>query len=134
MKSIKKRFKSLLAEIELVAGELELMSSDLLLLDDVRQIADKILSACETLRLQAAELKKADFSEGIAGAEALSQLEEIADIDAVSLLEDRFFAELKNQADSNIGVFLQQWLDKIDERYTKLVELIQQLTALPDEE
>ena len=134
MKSIKKRFKLILTEIEQAADELAGLSADLSLLGEIQQTAGKVLNACVALRAQIAELKKAEFREGIADAEALSQLDEIVDIDAVSALEDRFFAELKNHADSQIGEFLQQLLDKIDKRYTKMVGLIQQLSGLLDEE
>jgi len=45
-----------------------------------------------------------------------------------------FFAELGNHADSGAGEFLQQLLEKIDKRYTKMIERIQQLSALLDED
>ncbi|MDD1622468.1 MAG: hypothetical protein LUQ11_13415 [Methylococcaceae bacterium] len=134
MKSIKKRFKQLLAEIEQSASELAVLSADLELLSEIRRMANQVSKACEALRLETSKLKKANFSEGIADAETLAQLDEIVDIDAISALEDRFFAELQNQADSDIGEFLQQLLDKIDKCYTKMVENIQQLSALLEEE
>lgn len=134
MKSIKKRFKSLLAEIEQLASELGLLCADLPLLSEMQQTAGKILHACEDLSSQVSELKKAAFRDGIAEAEALAELEEMVDSDAISGLEDRFFAELDNHADSGAGEFLQQLLEKIDKRYTKMVEHIQQLSALLDEE
>ena len=133
MKSIKKRFKLLLTEIDQTANELALLCADLPLLSEIHQLAGKVLSANETLRLEISELKKAEFREEIAESEALAALDEIADTDAISLLEERFFAEHDNHADG-IGEFLQQLLDKIGNIYTKMVENIQQLTALPDEE
>ena len=134
MKSIKKRFKQSLDAIEQSASELAVLSTDLELLSEIHQTAIQVSSACEALRSRVSELKKADFREGIADAEALSELDEIADTDAISALEDRFFAAQTNQADSGIGEFLQQLLDKIDKRYTKMLENIQQLSALLDEE
>jgi hypothetical protein len=134
MKSIKKRFKLLLAEIEQLASELGLLCADLSLLSEMQQTADKILRACEDLSSQVSELKKAAFRDGIAEAEALAELEEMVDSDAISGLEDRFFAELGNHADSGAGEFLQQLLEKIDKRYTKMIERIQQLSALLDED
>lgn len=134
MKSIKKRFKQLLAEIEQSASELAVLSADLELLSGIHQTANQVSSACEALRLSVSELKKADFREGIADAEALSQLDEIADTDAISMLEDRLFAARGNHTDSGIGEFLQQMLDKIDQCHTKMVENIQQLSALLDDE
>jgi hypothetical protein len=134
MKSIKKRFKQLLAEIEQSANELAVLSADLELLSDIHQTAIQVSNACEALRLKVSELKKADFRESIFDAEALSELDEIADTDAISALEDRLFAAQANHADSGIGEFLQQLLNKIDKCYTKMVENIRQLCALPDEE
>lgn len=133
MKSIKKRFKQLLAEIDRSAQELALLSADLDLLCELRQTVDQVANACAALSAQASELKKQEFRDGIAGSDALSQLEEMIDIDAISALEDRLFAALDNHADSGIGEFLQQLLAKIDSRYTAMIENIQQLNALLEE-
>jgi hypothetical protein len=134
MKSIKKRFKQLLAEIEQSANKLAVLSADLELLSGIHQTADQVSSACEALRLRVSELKKTEFREGVADAEALSRLDEMVDTDAISALEDRLFAAQGNHADSGIGEFLQQLLDKIDKCYTEMVENIQQLCALLDNE
>jgi len=134
MKSIKKRFKLLLAELTDAANELALLSADLSLLQEIREIAEKVLAASLTLSQETARLNKSEFAEEIAGCEALALLEELVDNDAVSTLEDVFFAELANHADSRIGEFLQQLLDKIDKRYAKILENIQQLSALLEEE
>lgn len=134
MKSIKKRFKQLLAELADTANELALLSADLSLLQEIQEIARKVLAASQTLSLRAAQLNKAEFVDEIADCEALALLEELIDNDAVSTLEDVFFAELENHADSRIGEFLQQLLEKIDKRYTKILENIQQLSSLLEEE
>lgn len=134
MKSIKKRFKLLLADIKQSANELAVLSADLPLLADIQQITDKVLLACATLEQQASELKKAEFIGGIADSEALAELDEIADTDTISSLEEHLFAELNNHADSAVGEFLQQMLDKLESRHARLLGNIQQLCALLDEE
>ena len=134
MKSIKKRFKLLLADIKQSADELALLSSDLPLLSNIQRIANSVLNAEKELSRKASKLDKKEFIEGIADAEELSELEAIVDIDAISGLEDRFFAELADQDGSSAGDFFQQLLEKIDKSYTRMIEDIQQLSALPDEE
>ena len=134
MKSNKKRFKSLLMEISLSANELALLSADLTLLSEIQHVAKQVLSSVTALNLQIAELNKAEFRDGIADAQALSALEEIVDLDAISILEDCLFAEQKNLEGSGIGEFLQQILEKFDKRYSRMIEDIQQLSALLEEE
>lgn len=134
MKSIKKRFKQLLAEIDRSAQTLLVLSADLDLFSEIHQTGERIAEACAALSEQASNLKKVEFRDGIAGAEALSQLEEFVDTDAISALEDRLFAALENQAEDSIGEFLQQLLEKFDRHYSAMVENIQQLSALLDEE
>jgi hypothetical protein len=130
MKSIKKRFKLLLAELHEAAYDLALLSSDLSLLAEIQQTAHHILTAVATLNEQTVALKKEQFREHIAESRAFAELEEIIDIDLISRLEEQFFKVETNQDNSQIGQFLQQLLDKIDRRFTKITTLIQQLTAL----
>lgn len=134
MKSIKKRFKEILIAINSSATELARISEGLTLLSDLKQIAEKVLSAEAALNSQIIDLKKAEFREGIADSEALSVLEEIVDNDVISTLEERFFAELNNHADNGIGEFLQQLLEKIDNRHAQMLSKIQSLLALLDDE
>jgi hypothetical protein len=93
-----------------------------------------VISAEAALNLQIADLKKAEFRDGIADSEALSELEELIDNDTISTLEERFFSELDNHADSGIGEFLQQLLEKIDKTHAEMLINIQNLIALLDEE
>ena len=134
MKSIKKRFKLFVSEIVESANQLAVISADLALLSEIQELAAKVLRANATLSLLGSALKKDDFVLGIADSQALAELEELIDIDAVSSLEERLFAALNNQDDQGVGEFLQQFLEKIDKSYTKMLTDIQQLTALLDEE
>jgi hypothetical protein len=130
MKSIKRRFKRVLKDIEKSASELLLISADLTLLAQIHQLAEQVSKAEAELRKAASELKKEDFQEGIADCEAWLIFEEIVDTDAISSLEDVFFEEMENQADSGLGEFLQQLLEKIQIRYNKMLADIQELLAL----
>jgi hypothetical protein len=133
MKSIKKRFKLLLSDIAESANQLAIFSADLELLTEIQQLASKVLRADATLSLLASALKKDDFVMGISDSQALAELEELIDVDAISALEDRLFSALNSQEDDGVGQFLQQILDKIDKNYTKMIGDIQQLTALLEE-
>jgi len=134
MKSIKKRFKLLLSDIVESAQQLAVISADLALLSEIQQLAAKVLRADATLSLLTSSLKKDDFVMGISDSQALAELEELIDIDAISTLEERLFSALNNQEDHGVGEFLQQFLDKVDKNYTKMIGDIQQLTALLEDE
>jgi hypothetical protein len=134
VKSIKKRFKGLLAEIEQLALELFLLSADLSLLEEMQALSTEVLQACEKLKLQTSNLNKTQFVAGISEAEGLIQLNELTDGDVISVLEQVFFAALENHADSAVGKLLQQLLEKLEKRYTLMIENIQQLSSLLDDE
>ncbi len=134
MTSIKKRGKHLLSEIQKSAMQLVLLSEDLSLLTEIHQLASRTQACVETLNRQLAGLKKAEFSATLAHSESLAILEELVDNDAISQLEERFFAAKPEQDTGEVAVFLQQLLAKIENHYASLLESIQQLTALSDEE
>lgn len=133
MKSIKKRFKHTLAEIEQQASTLCLLTAELSLLESLYKLSSQVLQVCEQLEQQASALNKTDFIEGMAGNPGVIQLNEWVDADVMSLLEQQFFAAVDNHADSNIGEFLQQLLEKLEPRYTQMLNNIQQLSGLLDE-
>ncbi len=133
MKSIKKRFKHRLAEIEQQASTLCLLTAELSLLDSLYKLSSQVLQVCEQLEQQASALNKTDFIEGMTENPGVIQLNEWVDADAMSLLEQQFFAAVDNHADSNIGEFLQQLLEKLEPHYTQMVNNIQQLSGLLDE-
>lgn len=134
MKSIKKQFKQRVTDIHQFAHELSLISDDLNLFKEFQAVINQAIQACEALQQTAVDLDKNDFIEQIVEHEALVILDEITDIDAISSLEDRLFAIQGEQADSEFGLLLQQLLEKLEKRYTPMVEAIQQLTALLDAE
>jgi hypothetical protein len=133
MKSIKKRFKLLLNDIAASAEQLAVISADLTLLSEIQEVAVKVLRGCATLVLVSSALKKDDFLLGICDSQALAEMEELTDIDAISVLEERLFSAVNNQDDQGAGEFLQQFLEKVDKCYTQMLTDIQQLMALLDE-
>lgn len=134
MASIKKRGKHLLAEIQASADQLVFLTSDLSLLADIWELATNLQSTVTGLQTDLSGLKKNEFGPALANSEALAILEELADSDAISTLEHRLFAAQADQDQNAIGEFLQQMLEKIEKRYVRLLNSIQQLTALTDGE
>ncbi|WKJ90955.1 hypothetical protein QZJ86_02185 [Methylomonas montana] len=134
MTSIKKRGKRLLTDIEESANQLALLSSDLSLLKEIYDLARGVQESIDGLNHELAGLKKAEFSTKLANSKTLADLEELVDNDAMSALEQRLFEAQPDMENSEVGLFLQQVLAKIETLYTPLLESIQQLTALPDEE
>jgi hypothetical protein len=134
MKSIKKHFKQLLAEIEVAAMDLKQFSTGLTLLQGLQDFAECALSLQRILTSEAAAFKKENLLVGIADSPAMADLYELTDTDIISSLEEQFFAALNNHADSDIGVFLQQLLAKIEQSHSELISKIQALNALLEEE
>ncbi len=134
MKSIKKRFKALLKDLQSAASGLTLITADVGLFSEINAIAEQVLRACEDLKLQTSQLDKTEFASGIVDAKALSALEEILDFDAISGLEERFFSVLGNDIDSRVGELLQQLLGKLEHRYAVMMESIRKIIALLDSE
>ena len=129
MKSIKKRFKTELADIRQLATELTLLSSEIGVLRQLEQVASTITDVCDALMARASELKKTEFVAGIAEAESLEQLRDAADNDLISSIEDAFFAHSPHSQDE----WFQQLLAKLEWRYVSMLEKIQQLLGLLDE-
>jgi hypothetical protein len=134
MKSIKKRFKLILAEINFSATELYEICADLTMLSEMQKVADAILAAEQRLRLEVSDLNKQEFREAIADSSSLAELDDMVDIDVISNLEERFFSELGDQSESGLGEFLQQLLAKIEKPYAKILAEIQQLHSLLEEQ
>ena len=134
MNSSKKHFKQVLADIVVSANQLTILSADIGLLSEIHQLAAKVLRAESRLRLLVSALRKDDLVVGVSDSQAFAELEEMIDNDAISTLEERLFSALNNQEDHGVGEFLQQFLEKIDKNYTKMIGDIQQLTALLEED
>lgn len=131
MRSVKKRFKSMLAEVEQSAAELDVLSSQLPLLEVVGLFAGKVLALCAILRQRTAELDKTDFVERIAVEPALIELDELLDDDVMSALEDRLARAMGGGAEQGVlGELAEQLLEKLEKSHAVMLEKIQQLTAL----
>lgn len=134
MASKKKRGKQLLQEINQLAAQLAILTAELSLLDDMHRLALDIGDNVEQLTQQLDGLKKAEFCEVLAGSEVLLSLDEIVDIDAISLLEERLLAVQPEDGEGELSLFLQQLMDKLEKHYVAMITAIQALCALPDDE
>lgn len=130
MKSSKKHFKIVLADIEQAARELLLLSTQLTLLEEMKAEASKVLQLCKVLRSRAALLKKKNFIEMMSVDEAVIELDAMADLDLISQLEERLSVAFAGSAESQASEMVQQLLEKMEKRYTDMLDSIQQLTGL----
>jgi hypothetical protein len=130
MKSVKKRFKRLLCDIDTSATELADFCTDLALLSDMQEFTNEVLTVVEKLTHQCSKISKEAFSETILATEALAELEELIDNDIISAIEHSLFSTLENHADNAIGLFLQQLLNKIEKQHRLIIAQIQQLITL----
>lgn len=108
-----------------------MLSAQLVLLEDVQQMADRVLHICALLRERAAELRKVEFVERMATDQNLVELDEVVDADLISLLEERLSAACPvGQAEGQLSEFIGQLLDKLEKSHAAMIENIQRLTAL----
>jgi hypothetical protein len=133
MKSIKKRFKNKLQAIERSALELEILSADVELMEVMASLASQVLQLCEYLNARVVELNKTEFVEAIRQDERLLALDELADEDVMSVLEERFFQSLGECQASQLGEFFGQFLEKLEKPHAKMLKEIRALGELLSE-
>lgn len=133
MKSIKKRFKNKLQAIERSALELEILSADVELMEVMASLASQVLQLCEHLNARVVELNKTEFVEAIRQDERLLALDELADEDVMSVLEERFFLSLGECQASQLGEFIGQFLEKLEKPHAKMLKEIRALGGLLSE-
>lgn len=133
MKSIKKRFKNKLQAIERSALELEILSADVELMELMASLASQVLQLCEHLNARVVELNKTEFVEAIRQDERLLALDELADEDVMSVLEERFFLSLGECQASQLGEFFGQFLEKLEKPHAKMLKEIRALGGLLSE-
>lgn len=132
MKSVKKRFKIALSEVEDAANDLLLIAADVVLLESVQELATSALRACKDLELRAKRLHKAGFAEQIVKDEALLLLDDIVDNDVMSVVEQRFSAALEGREGQALDM-MRQLLEKLEKKLAFLNDGIQRLGGLLNE-
>ena len=129
MQSIKQQIKTRLIEIQKANQVLHELTIDLSLLDAVSTMTLGVAQSIEAL-LEQSELMGDEFIALLEDSESIDILDEVVDTDAISELENQFFSVIENMEDSEMGGFLTEMIEKIELRYTHLVEAIHELNAL----
>jgi len=129
MQSIKQQINTRLIEIQKANQVLHELTIDLSLLDAVSTMTFGVAQSIEAL-LEQSESMDDEFIALLEGSESIEILDEVVDTDAISELEDQFFSVIENMEDSEMGKFLTELIEKIELRYTHLVEAIHELNAL----
>lgn len=130
MKSCKKRFKTLLNDIEQTAAELLLLSTQLTLLEDMNALASRVIRLCKVLRARESMLKKKNFISKMLVDETVIELDAMVDLDMISQLEERFSMALADSSESQASEMMQQLLEKLEKRYADMLATIQRLTEM----
>lgn len=133
MKSIKKRSKRLLADIQTTADRLAVLCADLDLLQSLFETASQIGDCAVKITEQISAAHKTEAAATLTQSPELARLADFVDMDAISLLEERIFAAQSNLEEGDIGVFFQQLLEKSEKFYATLTGNIQQLLTLAEE-
>ena len=130
MQLIKQQIDTRLITLKQANHALHELTVDLSLLDAVSEMTAKVSKALDLLVEQGEGLTDEDFIALLSDSEAIDVLDEIVDTDAVSELEDRFFMVIGSMEDNEMGEFLTELIEKIEIRYSDLVEAIHELNAL----
>ena len=130
MLSAKKRFKNTLKAIEQTALALELLIMDMPLIQELAALVSRILLLSRTLTVRATELSKAEFVELIRQDNALLELDDLANEDVISVLEERLSAVIGDCAEGGIGEFVGQFLEKLEKQHAKLIKEIRELGVI----
>ena len=130
MQLIKQQIGTRLITLKQANQALHELTVDLSLLDAVSEMTAKVSKALDLLVEQGEGLTDEDFIALLSDSEAIDVLDEIVDTDAVSELEDRFFMVIGSMEDNEMGEFLTELIEKIEIRYSDLVEAIHELNAL----
>jgi len=78
-------------------------------------------------------LKKSDFVEKMRVDDVLIELDAIVDLDMIFQLEEGFSMAFADASESQVSEMLEQLLEKLETRYTNMLESIQQLTGMLQE-
>ncbi len=132
MKSVKKRFKTGLDDVEEAAKSLQALSSDISLLDLVSVLSESVLLLCEGLRGCVSHLNKEEFVRQIRDEKLLIELDGVADRDLISDLEVRFAGLISVESDDRLGEFMRQMLEKLERHHGVMIMRIRQLGRILD--
>lgn len=130
MKSVKKRFKMALAEVDKVAYELQLLTADIVLLEPIQAIVASVSRQCKSVERRVKQAHKVGFAEQMLQDDALLQLEELVDSDVMSVLEQRLSSALGGTGEAQMLDMTMQLLEKLEKKWVLLNESIQRLGGL----
>lgn len=132
MKSVRKRFKAQLKNLQASATHLRWLCRDIDVLQDALPTLDGVLQVCNELRDRTTEVDKAFFASEMMEEDALEVLVALLDLDLVSLVEQRCFQAIPNP-ETAVATLLQQLLNKLEIHYGAMLEEIRELMVLLEE-
>jgi len=130
MQSIKQQISTQLSQLQQANQSLHELTIDLTLLDAISTMTLDVSQAVEALLEQNEAMGGDEFIALLEQSESIEILDEVVDTDAISEVENQFFSAIEDMEDSVMGVFLTELIEKIEVRYTDLVEAIHELNAL----
>jgi len=130
MQSIKQQISTQLSQLQQANQSLHELTIDLTLLDAISTMTLDVSQAVEALLEQNEAMGGDEFIALLEQSESIEILDEVVDTDAISEVENQFFSAIEDMEDSVMGAFLTELIEKIEVRYTDLVEAIHELNAL----
>ena len=132
MKSVKKRFKAQLKNLQASASQVLWLCQDVDVLQDALPTLNDVLQACSALLTRTAELDKAFFATEMREEEALDVLADLLDLDLISLVEQRCFQLIPNP-ETAMATLLQQLLNKLEIHHGAMLQEARELMMLLEE-
>jgi len=130
MQSIKQQVSTQLSQLQQANQSLHELTIDLTLLDVISRMTLDVSQAVDALLEQNEAMSSDEFIASLGQSESIEILDEVVDTDAISEVENQFFSAIDDMDDSVMGGFLAELIEKIEVRYTDLVETIHELNAL----
>lgn len=130
MKSIKKRFKAQLEQLQTSITALRYLSQDIELLRDITSLTDDLLDNCAALQRYLENCDKKAFETQVASLDELSTLESLLDLDLISQVEQCLFQHGAITGNSAAEDIQQQLLNKLEKQYGLVVENTRELIGL----
>ena len=130
MQSIKQQVSTQLSQLQQANQSLHELTIDLTLLDAISTMTFEVSQSVEALLEQNEAMDGDEFIASLEQSESIGILDEVVDTDAISEVENQFFSAIEDMEDSVMGAFLTELIEKIEVRYTGLVEAIHELNAL----
>jgi hypothetical protein len=122
--------KKSLTDIRHAAVELYRFTEKLSLLKIIHQVAVQIIKSVDSIQKEIQTLPNNDFFDTLESSRSVQFLEEIADNDTMSELEEHILFFAKKLDDKELTLFLSEVIDKVESKYNVVLNKTHEFNEL----